>query len=245
MKKASRFFPLICSALFFSGCGDISKDDFVSRLFPNVWDALATFLAFIVLLLIAFYLAYKPVKNLLKKRGDYVETKIKNADEKEKQANTKLLEAEQKVKDSNLEAIDVIEKAKEDALKEKERIAEEAKQVRLNEVEKAKQQIAQEVEASKDEIHKEIVNVALDASSKILSREVIDQFRQILQQRRGYGIDPFERWICRDEDHAPFSAFHASDRGRSIRIFPKDLCSGKRFDLHSGFPGHIAFDEKI
>lgn len=175
MKKASRFSPLICSALFLSGCGDISKDDFVSRLFPNVWDALATFLAFIVLLLIAFYLAYKPVKNLLKKRGDYVETKIKNADEKEKQANTKLLEAEQKVKDSNLEAIDIIEKAKEDALKEKERIAEEAKQVRLNEVEKTKQQIAQEVEASKDEIHKEIVNVALDASSKILSREVSEK----------------------------------------------------------------------
>lgn len=174
MKKASKLISLSLLVIpLLTACdGAISKDDFISKLFPNVWDALATFLAFIILLLVAFYFAYKPVKKLLKKRGDYVEGKIKDADDKEKQANEKLKEAEQRVKDSNIEAMEIVEKAKEDATKEKDRIAAEAKLAREAEVKKAKEQIAQEIEASKDEVHKEIVSVALDASKKVLSREV-------------------------------------------------------------------------
>ena len=174
MKRASKFLGLIllASPLLVACQGDVNKENFLTKLFPNVWDALATFLAFIVLLLVAFYFAYKPVKKLIKKRGDYVEGKIKDADEKEKEANEKLLQADQKIKDSNVEAIAIIEKAQEDALLEKERIALEAKKAREEEVKKAKEQIAQEIEASKDEVHKEIVSVALDASKKVLSREV-------------------------------------------------------------------------
>ena len=173
MKRASKFIPLALLVTVLASCdGAISKDDFITKLFPNVWDALATFLAFVILLLVAFYFGYKPVKKLIKKRGDYVEGKIKDADDKEKQANEKLLEAETKIKQSNVEAMAIVEKAKEDALVEKERIALEAKKAREEEVKKAKEEIAQEIEASKDEVHKEIVSVALDASKKVLSREV-------------------------------------------------------------------------
>ena len=174
MKRASKIVCLSSLAIpVLTSCdGAISKNDFISKLFPNVWDALATFLAFIILLLVAFYLAYKPIKKLIKSRGDYVEGKIKEADEKEKQANEKLLEADKKIKDSNVEAMAIVEQAQKDALLEKERIAQEAKQAREEEVKKAKEEIAQEIEASKDEVHKEIVSVALDASKKVLSREV-------------------------------------------------------------------------
>lgn len=172
MKRALKFVPIALLAPFLAGCNTVSKDDFISKLFPNVWDALATFLAFIILLLVAFYFGYKPVKKLIKKRGDYVENKIKDADEKEKQATEKLEQAETRIKESNVEAMEIVEKAKEDALLEKQRIALEAKKAREEEVKKAKEEIAQEIEASKDEVHKEIVQVALDASSKILSREV-------------------------------------------------------------------------
>lgn len=174
MKRTSKIASLSLLVVpLLSACnGAITKESFLEKLFPNVWDALATFLAFIVLLLVAFFFAYKPVKNLIKKRGDYVEGKIKDADDKEKQANQKLLDADKKIKDSNVEAMAIVEKAKEDAIKEKERIAQEAKLAREEEVKKAKEQIAQEIEASKDEVHKEIVSVALDASKKVLSREV-------------------------------------------------------------------------
>ena len=150
----------------------VDKESFLDKLFPNPWDALAVFLAFIVLLLAAFYFAYKPVKNLLKKRGDYVEGKIKDAETREFESQKILENANEEVKQKKIEALGIVEKAKEDATKEKEAILSEAKKQKEAEVNKAKQEIAQEIEASKDEIHREIVSVAIDASSKVLEREV-------------------------------------------------------------------------
>ena len=62
--------------------------------------------------------------------------------------------------------------AKEDAQKERAAILEKAKEEKEAEIKRTKEEIAQEIEASKDEIHREIVSVAIDASSKVLEREV-------------------------------------------------------------------------
>ena len=150
----------------------ISEESFLNKLFPNPWDALATFLAFIVLLVVAFYFAYKPVKKLIQKRGDYVENKIKNAEEREASALKKEEEASKNISASKKEAIKIVEEAKATANLEKEKIHAQAKLEADKEVERAKAQIAQEIEASKDQIHREIVEVAMDASEKVLSREV-------------------------------------------------------------------------
>lgn len=171
MKRSLKFLPLLVSPMVLTSCG-VEKDEFLDKLFPNPWDALAVFLAFIILLLVVFYFAYKPVKNLLKKRGDYVEGKIKDAEAKEAEA-TKLLEnTNEEVKQKKIEAIEIVEKAKADATKEREAILDKARKEKQIEVDRVKLEIAQEIEASKDEIHREIVSVALDASSKVLQREV-------------------------------------------------------------------------
>ena len=164
----------ILSMPLLSSCGEAPFDSnsFLQKLFPQPWDALAIFLAFIVLLLVAFYLGYKPIKKLLKDRKDYVEGNIKTAEAREEKSRSLVKEAEQNVLDSKKEAEKIIEKAQEDAKKQKEIILKEAKEESRLEKEKAKQEIAQEIEASKDEIHREIVSVALDASSKVLGREV-------------------------------------------------------------------------
>ena len=175
MKKFSFLFPLIGASVALTSCkgnAPVDQDSFLAKLFPNPWDALAVFLAFIVLLLVVFFFAYKPVKKLIKKRGDYVEGKIKNAEEKEKNAELKVKESEEKIKSSEKEAMEIIEKAKLDATKERNEIKQKAKLDADKEVERAKEQIAQEIEASKDKIHEEIVSVAVQASSKILEREV-------------------------------------------------------------------------
>ena len=66
----------------------------------------------------------------------------------------------------------IVEKAKEDANKERQAILDKAKEEKAAEIKRTKEEIAQEIEASKDEIHREIVSVAIDASSKVLEREV-------------------------------------------------------------------------
>jgi len=171
--KKSKFLVLALSTFTLSGCADaIKKNDFLDKLFPNPWDALAVFLAFVLLLLAVFYFAYKPVKKLLKQRGDYVEGKIKNAEEREKESAKLLSEANENVKASRKEAMEIVEKAKEDANKERQAILDKAKEEKAAEIKRTKEEIAQEIEASKDEIHREIVSVAIDASSKVLEREV-------------------------------------------------------------------------
>lgn len=174
MKRLVKLFPLILAVPAVTSCEGkpFEQEDFLHYLFPNPWDALAIFLAFIVLLLVVFYFAYKPVKKLLKQRKDYVEGKIKDAEQKQMDAKVKVEEAEKQIAASRLEAMEIVEQAKMDAAKEREEIKAQAKLDADKEVERAKQQIAQEIEASKDEVHKEIVSVALDASKKVLSREV-------------------------------------------------------------------------
>ena len=174
MKKLGKIFPLIAFGLALAGCDGkpFEQEDFLHYLFPNPWDALAIFLAFLVLLLVVFYFAYKPVKKLIKDRKDYVEGKIKNAEERELDAETKVKEAEKQIVSARQEAMEIVDKAKIDASKQRDEIKAQAKLDADKEVERAKQEIAQEIEASKDEIHREIVSVALDASSKVLEREV-------------------------------------------------------------------------
>ena len=150
----------------------INPDDFTSKLFPSPWDALATFLAFIVLLVVVFYFAYKPVKKIIQKRGEYVEGKILDAERKQTEANNLLVTAKEEVKAKKAEAFNIIENAKAEANKEKKNILDKAALEREAEVKKTKKEIAQEIEASKDELHREIVSVAIDASSKILEREI-------------------------------------------------------------------------
>ena len=174
MKKLGKLSLLLLAPIVITGCDGkpFEQEDFLHYLFPNPWDALAIFLAFIVLLLVVFYFAYKPVKKLIKNRKDYVEGKIKNAEEREALAAKKVEEAEKEIVESRQKAIEIVEKAKLDASKERDEIKAQAKLDADKEVERARQEIAQEIEATKDEIHREIVSVALDASSKVLEREV-------------------------------------------------------------------------
>lgn len=172
-KSKLAFISLVTfSSVALSSCKGPTTQEFMDKLFPNPWDALAVFLAFIILLIAVFYFAYKPVKKLLKQRGDYVEDKIKTAETREKESAKLLNEANEEIKAKRIEAMGIVEKAKEDANKERAAILEKAKEEKQDELQRTREEIAQEIEASKDEIHREIVSVALDASSKVLEREV-------------------------------------------------------------------------
>ena len=141
------------TSLLLSGCKDadgnpispFKTEDFTGRISFNVWEFLAVFLAFIVLLLVVFYFGYKPIKKAIQARKDYVEGNIKTAEEREEKSRGLVEEANQNLAKSKKEAFEIVEKAKVDANKEKE------------------------------QIRKEIVDVALTASSELLGREVNDK----------------------------------------------------------------------
>lgn len=173
-KKVLKLSPLLMLSLFLCGCSDVPLDSsqFLNRISFNLWDFLAVFAAFIILIVIAFFFGYKPVKGYIKKRKDYIEGNIKTAEDRELKSRNIINEANEKAKEKQKEALLIVEKAKEDANKQKEQIINEAKDEAQNQIKNAQNQIAREIEASKDDIHKQIVDVALNASTKILEREV-------------------------------------------------------------------------
>lgn len=165
------------STIFLSGCsGEIfSSEDISVKISFNVWDFLATFAAFVVLVVVAFYFGYKPIKEMIRKRHEYVDGQIKEAENREQETRSLKEEANANLLSSKKEAIKIVEDAKLLANKEKEQIILDAKEEAKLEKEKAKKDIEQEIEASKDKIHKEIVDVALTASEELLGREITDK----------------------------------------------------------------------
>ncbi|CDD91915.1 aTP synthase subunit b [Coprobacillus sp. CAG:826] len=163
---------------------ELDPQDFINKLFPNGWVPVVVQLsAFIVLAIAATFFLYKPVKKLLKERGDYVESHIHNAEVLDQEAQEKLSIANQEIVEKKKEAYQILIDARKEGEDEKARILSNAE----NEANKVREQAEVDIELSRqkaiDDVHNEMVNVALEASKALLGREVNkeDQERLIAQ----------------------------------------------------------------
>ena len=147
-------------------------DDIMSKLIPNWTSFVVQLAAFLVLVAAIIFFAYKPVKKMIKKREDYIEDNIKQSELAKSRANDNIIKSEATLTESHKQANEIIEQAKLDAENEKTRILEETSLMVSKMKQDAEMDIAQSKEDAKEEIRKEMVNLALDASSEILSRNV-------------------------------------------------------------------------
>lgn len=142
------------------------------KLIPSWLSFVVQFAALIVLLIVIFIFAYKPIKKMLNKRAEFIENNIKEAEEKNASATVNQKESQEMLLASKKEASDIIEKANNQAEINRQAVLQET---RL-EVEKMKKQAEIDIETSKQEalkqIHNEMVDVALSASEEILKREI-------------------------------------------------------------------------
>ena len=114
----------------------------------------------------------EPVKKIIKKRQDYIDDNIKQSELAKTRANDNIIKSEETLTASHKQANEIIEQAKLDAEAERSRILEETSLAVSKMKQDAEIDIAQSKEDAKEEIRKEMVNLALDASSEILSRNV-------------------------------------------------------------------------
>ena len=147
-------------------------DNIKEKLIPNWTSFLVQLLAFLVLVAGIIYFAYKPVKKIIKTREDYIEDNIKQSELAKSRANDNIIKSEETLTESHKQANEIIAQAKLDAEAEKNRILEETSLLVAKMKTDAENDIRQSREDAKEEIRKEMVNLALDASSEILSRNV-------------------------------------------------------------------------
>jgi len=146
------------------GLGDLLIPSWVS--FVVQCGALAVLIAIVMLC------AYRPVKKMVQKRQDYIESNIRAAEESKAAALLREQQSAEIILESKKQAALIVEEAQKAAKQDKEVILAETQ----NEVAKMKSDAEIDIERSKqealEEIHKEMVDVALAASSEILKREV-------------------------------------------------------------------------
>lgn len=147
--------------------------DFANRIIPReVVSIIIQLCATSVILIIVAKFVFKPVREILRKRAEYVENQIREAED----SKNRSLEYEREIKDSidgaKQEALQIVSNAKVQSESMREiamiKLDEELEIKRKN----AQLEIEQEKVAAVEEIRKEIVDVALMASETVLNREV-------------------------------------------------------------------------
>ena len=155
-----------------SGETPLNEDDFLNKLIPNWTSFIAQVLALLVVIVIVLLIGYKPVKKMMKKRQDYIENNIQQAEVSRLQAERDAKQASEMILASKKEASAIISQAQVDANKEKQASIEETNKQIAKMKQDAEQDIIRSREEALDQIHDEIVSVALSATSEVLKREI-------------------------------------------------------------------------
>ena len=143
-----------------------------NKLIPNWISFVIQLSSFLILLLVVFFVAYKPVKRMMQKRADHIENEIKQAEEKNVLAAASVSEAKELVSSSKLKASEIIKNAEVQGQEKYDAIILEAKQEVADMKKAAEEDIERAKEDAIQDIRSEMVNVALSASKEILKREV-------------------------------------------------------------------------
>lgn len=142
------------------------------KLLPNIWAFLVQLIAFVLLLIAVIFLAYKPVKKFLEKRSEMLEEEVKTTHENRKISEEKRVEMISNLANAKAEATKIINDATKEATIAKDKILSDANDERRQLKEKTMNEISLEKEKAMKELKDQIVDVAFEASSKILEREV-------------------------------------------------------------------------
>lgn len=173
-KRLLQFSAIILSLFSLVSCNGqpVDQESFAEKMFGS-WQALLIQLgATLIMFLIAGKFLMKPVREILRKRQDYVMKQISDAEYTKKEAELKNKEADERIVDLNRQAKEILDTAKKNADDMKKKASEEIELENAHQRQLLAKQLEQEKEKAKEEIRKEIIDVALVASSSILKREV-------------------------------------------------------------------------
>ena len=166
-----------------------TSDDFVTKLFPNFWSFIINLLALVVLFVALYFIAYKPVKKIVKARRDHVEHNLHDAEQAKAIAQRNIAESEKAVSEAKKQASLIVGEAQKAAIVGAAAIKAQAETEAEERQRQADIAIRQAEEKSQKEVREQIVNVALDASKKVLEREINEKDDAALVDSFVAGVD--------------------------------------------------------
>ena len=152
--------------------GETIREYIKSNLIPSWVSFVVQFSALVIMVVVILLVAYKPVKKMLAKRAEYVETNIRDSEIAKAEAEKSAVASKEALIASKKEAAEIVANAKvmaEDNMK----ASIEETQLEINKMKAlAEEDIARSKEEAREEIRQEMVSVALAASEEVLKREV-------------------------------------------------------------------------
>ncbi|UUD35008.1 F0F1 ATP synthase subunit B [Mycoplasmopsis caviae] len=144
----------------------------LSGLFPSVPMMVATLVAFAIVILILFFLLYKPIKKSIKARQDYIQSNIDQAKQTNDLSQDKLKEANDKLTQAHQEANNLVKNAKVRAEKVIISYTAKAKIESKRILEEAELDIKQQRDSLMEDSKNNIAKAASELSRQILKKEV-------------------------------------------------------------------------
>lgn len=129
-------------------------------------------LSFGVLIFFFVKFLYKPVKGILQKRAESIESNIQEAIANKTSAEELKILYEQKIKDIETERNTILEEARKEATARLNQILGEAKTEAQITRDRAKRDIVTEQERVKAEIHQAIIDISTDMAAKLVSATI-------------------------------------------------------------------------
>ena len=138
---------------------------------------------FVILVVVLWKFVLKPVNNMISKRQEEIREKIDDADKKSLEASKYLEEQKKSIDKSWVEAKKIIDEGKEAGRKIKEEIESQASEKSKLMVEDALTEIRSEKDRSINEVKDEMVDIALSASQKMISKSLSeDDHKKLIEE---------------------------------------------------------------
>ncbi|MBR3812046.1 MAG: F0F1 ATP synthase subunit B [Agathobacter sp.] len=136
--------------------------------------------AIFVLFLVASNLLFNPARKLLQDRQDRIAKDISDAKEASESAAGLKAEYESKLKNIDKEAEELLSEARQKALKNEQRIVDEAKEEARRVIKHAQEEALLEKKHAMDDVKKEIVTVASLMAQKVVSASIDTEVQDTL-----------------------------------------------------------------
>ncbi len=133
---------------------------------------IAQLINFLIVLVILWRFAYKPIIKMLDERSEKIEKSIKQADQIEKRVADIENEKDEVITSAKKQAQEIIEKAHTQGQARQEEIISAAKKEVERIIEKGKIQLSEEKTAMMKELRKDIIDISLKAATRILQDQV-------------------------------------------------------------------------
>jgi F-type H+-transporting ATPase subunit b len=149
----------------------------------NVWILIVQIVNFLILLLVLYFFAYKPVMKMLDERSHKIKESMDEVQKVKDQAAQTEEEFKKKIEAASKEGQEVIARAMRTGEEARQRAQAEAKQEAQGLVEKARVEIQRERDETIGELRQEFADLTVVAAEKVIGKSLDkESHRQIIDQ---------------------------------------------------------------